>query len=155
MAHTYHSKAALRSPPHITLHMPFRWGAKKLERLQNALKSFCAKQSPFEIELEGFSSFSPKVIFIDVVPDQQLDHLQRGVKELMKTELNIFNANFQDRPFHPHVTVAFRDLRKSQFHQAWQYFKTQTFQERVRFDELSLLTHEHSKWIVECNFPFK
>lgn len=155
MAQTYHSKAALRSPPHITLHMPFRLGVKKLVRLQNALQNFCDKQGPLEIELDGFSTFSPKVIFIDVVPDPQLDDLQKGIAELMKTELNIFNANFQDRPFHPHVTVAFRDLRKSQFHQAWQHFKTQTFQERVRFDELSLLIHEHSKWIVECNFPFK
>ena len=36
----YQSKAALNSPPHITLHMPFEWKEKKEEELALNLNLF-------------------------------------------------------------------------------------------------------------------
>ena len=38
IAEKYESKHALRSPPHITLHMPFKWKDKRFEDLVNVMK---------------------------------------------------------------------------------------------------------------------
>ncbi len=62
----YNSKAALRSPPHITLHMPFKWKEKREQELISALQKFCTGRKSFEVELKNFGCFPPRVIFIDV-----------------------------------------------------------------------------------------
>ena len=36
----YNSKASLNSPPHITLHMPFRWKEKEEKELEQQLEQF-------------------------------------------------------------------------------------------------------------------
>src|SRR5258708_485210 len=62
----YNSRAALNSPPHITMHMPFLWKEKKEGFLISSLQVFAADQKPATIELSNFTSFPPRVIFINV-----------------------------------------------------------------------------------------
>ena len=45
----YHSKAALNSPPHITLHMPFMWNEEKENKLVGKLQEFAGKYDPIKI----------------------------------------------------------------------------------------------------------
>ena len=42
----YGSKAALNSPPHITLHMPFLWNEEKEKKLTERLLVFSKKCDP-------------------------------------------------------------------------------------------------------------
>ena len=63
----YQSKAALNSPPHITLHMPFEWKVKKEEELVSKLSLFSKSKDTFELELKNFGCFAPRVIFINVI----------------------------------------------------------------------------------------
>src|SRR5688572_6583652 len=53
----YNSKASLNSPPHITLHMPFRWVEDDEQELIQHLKLFSAENPPVNIQLNNFSSF--------------------------------------------------------------------------------------------------
>ena len=46
----FNSKAALNSPPHITLHMPFEWKTAKEELLMEKLATFAQSQKSFELE---------------------------------------------------------------------------------------------------------
>src|SRR5688572_11117919 len=69
---TYNSKAALNSPPHITLHMPFRWKLNKEIQLIEKLKGFIKRHDPLKICIDNFSSFPPRVIFLNVVTSQPL-----------------------------------------------------------------------------------
>lgn len=62
----YKSKASLNSPPHITLHMPFRWREKNENELTQVLRTFCDENRSVTIKLDNFSSFPPRVIFINV-----------------------------------------------------------------------------------------
>src|SRR5688572_29642786 len=73
----YNSKASLNSPPHITLHMPFRWKEEKEDELVEILNKFESGLRPFDLQLLNFNSFPPRVIFIDVVPNEQLVSLQK------------------------------------------------------------------------------
>lgn len=148
------SKAALRSPPHITLHMPFSWPDKKLDQLQRFLKAFARGQDPISLTLHNFKAFPPRVIYIDVLPHPQLSRLQEALIAEAKSELKLFNANYKDRPFVPHVTVAFRDLKKRDFYRTWETFAHQEFHYQFLAKNASLLKHDGQAWEVVNNYPF-
>jgi len=138
----YNSKASLNSPTHITLHMPFEF--EKEDKLVQALKRFDFKSS--NIELNNFGCFEPRVIFVDVKKNNTLDDTQKKLTTFCKTELNLFNAQYRDQPFHPHVTVAFRDLKKPMFEQAWNEFKDRKYNATFECHGLSLMKHDGKFW---------
>jgi len=142
----YKSKAALNSPPHITLHMPFKWKEAKEIELINSLESFSLTQNPFEIRLTNFSAFEPRVIFIDVTKDEKLESLQKQLKRFCKIELNLFNADYKEFAYHPHLTLAFRDLKKPEFYKAWEEFKEKKVETSFKVDSIALLKHDGKEW---------
>jgi len=106
------------------------------------------------LTLQNFKSFPPRVIYIDVLPNPQLTELQQALRKEVKKDLKLFNANYKDRPFVPHVTVAFRDLRKSAYYSAWETFGSKEFHYQFLATELSLLKHDGKVWRVMNRFPF-
>jgi 2'-5' RNA ligase len=150
----FNAKAALRSPPHITLHMPFEWKSAKENLLIDSLASFSNECKSFPIELKNFGSFPPRVIFIQVVENSELRDLQKRLIQYCKSELNLFNANRREQPYHPHLTVAFRDLKKSVFPNAWQVVKDERFQHSFHCKSLALLKHTGKYWEVKTQLTF-
>lgn len=142
----YKSKASLNSPPHITLHMPFQWKEKKEADLVKELGKFARGLEPVEIKLKNFSCFSPKVIFIDVETNTELNELQKKLHRFCKKELNLFNADFKEQPFYPHLTLAFRDLKKPNFDKAWEEFKDKEFLGKFNVTQITLLKHTGKVW---------
>lgn len=144
----YGSKGALKSPPHITLHMPFKWDEQKEEKLISLLSEFVANCAvkPFALQLENFDCFEPRVIFIAVEKSGPLFLLQQELKRFCKTNLNLFNATFKEHAYHPHLTVAFRDLRKPDFYKAWNEFKDKPFEGNFIVNEFVLLKHNGQVW---------
>lgn len=148
----YGSKGALRSPAHITLQMPFLWKQEKEGRLINLLVH-ATKEKEFEIKLNGFGCFSPKTIFIKNDPSQALSDFQKRLTLYTKRAMNLFNAT-HNKGFHPHITVAFRDLKKDQFELAWQVFQHKSFEATFNVKSFWLLKHEGKKWKAYREFPF-
>ena len=62
---TYQSKKALRSPPHVTLIPPFRDNDSIENILDKKLTPFFGKYHSFKVELNGFSKFGARTIFIE------------------------------------------------------------------------------------------
>ena len=151
----YNSKASLNSPPHITLHMPFRWNEHDEEELSSHLKSFADENPPVTIQLKDFSSFPPRVIFINVVITPELENLQKNLQRYFKRQLNIFNANYKELPFHPHLTLAFRDLKKPNYQKAWEEFVSKNYQATFLASSLALLKHSGSVWEVHKEFTLR
>ena len=149
----HQTKAALNSPPHITLHMPFEWKSQKEVQLVEQLDKFSSGMAPATIELKNFDCFSPRTIFIGTIPSPELLALQRTLQKFCKMELGLFNADYRDLPFHPHLTVAFRDLKKQVFAKAWAEFKDKQFEGKFVADQISLLKHDGKKWYVLKSFP--
>lgn len=150
----YHSKAALKSPPHITLHMPFEWKVAKEEKLVNALQEFSIARKEFTISLSNFSCFEPKVIFLDVRPSDLLVSLQTELHRFCKIKLNLFNAQYRDLPFHPHLTLAFRDLKKEAFANAWAEFREKKYSADFLVNKIILLKHTGNHWTSFREFHF-
>src|SRR5262245_8445063 len=85
----FQTKAALKSPPHITLHMPFEWKVAKEGLLIGSIERLSAGLSPVRVVLEGFGCFPPRVIFIHVVSSEALSAFQKEVKLFCRRELNL------------------------------------------------------------------
>jgi 2''-5'' RNA ligase len=68
-----------------------------------------------------------------------------------KVNLNLFHAQFQDLPYHPHLTLAFRDLKKQQYAEAVE-FKNRAFRYDFVTDKIALLKHDGKHWNVFREF---
>lgn len=148
------SAHALKSPPHITLHMPFKWNDKKRVLMEECLTKVATETEPFQVQLRDFDFFEPRVVFVDVIENLKLSELQKRLVKQMRLELNLFNADYKDRPFHPHVTIAFRDLKKPRFYEAQSHFSRQSISMRFEINDLVLLKHDGKGWEVDQRFPF-
>jgi len=150
----YNSKASLNSPPHITLHMPFRWKEEKEAELVDALQEFTRGREEFKLQLHNFGAFSPRVIFIDIIANELLIQLYKDLHRFCKRELNLFNAAYKDQSFHPHLTLAFRDLKKPVFFKAWEEFQARTFAANFNVEKIVLLKHNGKIWETFKKFYF-
>lgn len=150
----YNSSGALNSPPHITLHMPFLWKSGEENLLFDALKKFSLPEKAVTVRLKGLGCFPPRVIFISIFDSPELKAFQKRLSAFCLSELNTSTENFSQLPFHPHLTVAFRDLKKQSFVQAWEEFRNKSFIGEYRMNQISLLKHDGWRWSVLENFPF-
>jgi 2'-5' RNA ligase len=153
-ADNFDSKSALRSPPHITLEPPFKWRSDRFDVLETALQSFAHQHSGFPVKLTGFNKFSSRVIFIDVEPNQPLQQLQQSLKTRLRSDLDLVSER-PDRPYHPHMTVAFRDLRKNRFLEAWHHFSNIDYQREMKVSRITLLQHNGRIWQRRMDFEMK
>lgn len=150
----YDSRAALKSPPHITLQPPFEWLSANLPALKQCLITFANHREPVAVKLSGFAAFPPRVIYINVLKTQELLILQTDLMAYLETVLEIVDPVSKSRPFSPHMTVAFRDLTRQNFKAAWPEFQQQALQFEFRANYLTLLLHDGKRWNVSDEFSF-
>ena len=154
MLEHYSCKVALKSPAHITLVPPFKMSVEKEKELGEHLQTFSSKEKSFTIRIKDFDRFAPKVIFLHTEPDEPLLLLKQRLEEYLLQFKN-FPFKKEERPFHPHITIANRDLRKSDFHKAWTYFEKQQFESSFAANSISLLKHNNTNWEIASNFPLQ
>jgi len=143
----------LKSPAHITLIPPF-WMNETLERaLLHDLDLLCASVQPFQITMHQFAAFKPRTIFIEPVLHEDLKKLKRTVDVFCNTHPQ-YGAKPDTRPFHPHITIATRDLHKQSFAEAWAHFENKKFEAEFHVDALNVLRHNTRFWDVIHAAPF-
>lgn len=154
ISETYQTKGALRSPGHITLHMPFSFEQEKEEKLINCLSNF-KFSGAFSITLNHFACFAPRVVYIRVEEQPLLYSLQKQLVLHVKQHLQLFNQSDDKRGFLPHVTVAFRDLKKQNFHSVWEAYKTMSYHADFVCHSFVLLKHFNQRWEIYKEFNFE
>lgn len=154
MRDRYASKAAFRSPPHITLLAPFEWPVAELPELASTLSDFAASQLPVPITLEGFGAFNPHVIYINVVKSDRLMTIQPDLLAYLEDRVGLVSERDRNRSFVPHLTVAFRDLKPNMFRQAWSVFQHQEIHFDFTVGQLTLLIHSGQMWTVKESYEF-
>jgi 2'-5' RNA ligase len=138
---------ALRSPAHITLIPPFWMDEGKEPQLKDAISEFSQSCSGFEICLKNFATFKPRVIYVDVMPNHQLQALHARLEEFL-VEKKQFLISKEERPLHPHVSIATRDLHKKAFREAWEIFREKKYEASWVASGISILKHDQKKWDV-------
>ena len=150
----YGCTVALKSPAHITLIPPF-WMNEQLEHeLIADVDAFSMQQHPFNIGLKSFDAFKPKVIFVGIEENEALKKLKSSLEEYL-ISLHKYPVKKESRPFHPHITIANRDLRKKDFHPAFEHFSKIDYAEKFPASDISILKHSGTEWQVYHRCKFK
>lgn len=153
MKERYQCVVALRSPAHITLVPPFRMNDKDEEQLSETLAEFAARQKEFVLRLTDFSNFKPRVIFIAVEPNEALTTIKNELVAYLSM-IDKYPVKKEPGEFHPHVTIANRDLKKQAFYEAWEHFREKKYKAEWPVQGISLLKYNNEKWDVVATFPF-
>ena len=146
------SRKAFNSPPHITLQAPFEWSKERdLGELREGLKEFAMGRAEVAIALRNFGAFPPKVIYVDVIQSPGLLVLQKDLAKFMEKRYSLADRRYVN--FCPHMTVAFRDLTKAAFHQAWPEFQQKPLAFDFMAQHLTLLRHDGQRWQIYQDYP--
>ena len=119
-------KVGLKSPAHITLLLPFWMHEESEQRLTANIDAISSSAQPFTIATKSFSAFKPGTIYVDIVVNEKLRSLKVAIDKFFSQA--DYKIKIESRPFHPHITIATRDLHKKDFHEAWMLFETKKFQ---------------------------
>ena len=150
----YGASHALKLPPHITIVAPFRMPEAHETILENILKTFAHEKPPFKVRMKDFGAFRPRVIYISIEENKFLNALHFDLLERLSTVALIQKGDPQ-KAFHPHITLANRDLSKAQFDAAWPVFKTKKTQMEFDANALTLFKHNSQSWDIFNVFSFK
>ena len=145
---------ALKSPAHITLIGPF-WMKTDLQPILDiSINEFASTRESVLICLKNFDCFKPRVIFVQVENSEQLRLLQSDFEKHLSIN-NSFPIKGETRSFHPHITIANRDLHKKDFIEAWEYFKNKTYHASFVANGITVLKHSGIKWepVYTAFFP--
>lgn len=143
-ADEYESSRQLKIPVHVTLIPPFRMSAKEENEVQTILNTVSSSHNSFNIRLKDFGHFDDRVIFIKVDEPIALSGLHDQLRERLSGQYKL-KPSFG---FHPHVTLANRDLTTANFKKGWEKYKHLTFQSEFSCEELALLKHNGKVWEV-------
>ncbi|OOG70784.1 hypothetical protein B0E43_19420 [Algoriphagus sp. A40] len=146
-------KYALKSPPHITLKMPFNFSEAKEGKLIGLLGEQLKDQASFSVKISGVGTFGNRVIFLRIEESAKLRQLQEKLKLFCKKELHLIDE-LSDRNFHPHLTVAFKDLKSSHFPEVLARVRQMAFEAEFSTADLVLLKRQEGKWIVHRKVTF-
>jgi 2'-5' RNA ligase len=145
---------ALRSPAHVTLIPPF-WMNEELEpQLIDDVAGFASQQFSLDIGLKNFDAFKPRVVFVHVEENEALAKLKSSLEQFLLSK-NKYPVKKETRPFHAHLTIANRDLRKKDFAVAFEHFCKIEYAACFPVHQLTLFKHDGSKWVVHYEWKFK
>jgi 2'-5' RNA ligase len=146
MHEKYGCAAGLRSPAHITLIPPYWMENEKEEKLITGIENISSGIKPITVSTKNFSAFTPRTIFIDVEVTEELKKVKAAVDTYFLQADQ--TSKIDDRPFHPHITIATRDLHKKDFREAWSFFETKKFEAGWKANGISILRHNRVNWEV-------
>jgi len=147
MLEKYNCKVGLKSPAHITIIPPFWMEEKEEDEFAKAVDDIAKDLAPFLLKPKTFSAYKHRPIFIDVATNEQLNEVKKKVDTYFQHHKNL-PVKIDTRPFHPHITIATRDLFKKSFYEVWPLFEREKFEEEWTVNSLSILRHNKKNWDV-------
>ena len=81
-------------------------------------------------------------------------NLQADLMAYLENNLGIVDKVGKSRGFTPHMTVAFKDLKRNKFKAAWIEFENRELHFEFTALKLALLKHEDRKWNITEEFKF-
>lgn len=154
MKEHYGCKVAMKSPAHITLVAPFSTDPDTIKKVETLLEDFVQELSPFDIAVGGFGAFDKRVIFLEVKENELLNECYKKLNHDMHALLpELFKL--EKRPFHPHITIANRDIPLSGFKDAFAYFSSIDYKAQFNAHKITLLQLEPGKWKTKADFLLK
>jgi len=152
VAENFQVKAALGSPPHITIYPPVRWPLAGLSAWKNTLARFAKGMPKIPVTMQGFHHFGEQVVYADVEQSPALMHFRKSFMEYWTQSLGAKSPIHADS-YHPHITLAFRNLTPVSFKGIWEKFASLAYNRKFSAGDLVLLKHLSPGWEIEESFP--
>lgn len=140
---------ALNSPAHITLIPPFSMPVHEESQLINDIKKAVGKIGDIYLELNGFGHFGKRVVFVKTEENDQVSKLYLRLRNELSDYIE--KQNHGDKKFHPHITVASRDLKTELFDSAWEYFSKKEYYRVIKTAKVDILRYEQNTWKITGN----
>ncbi len=147
-------KYALKSPPHITVKMPFSYNEAKEHQLVTKLQVHLESQQLFPVRIGGVGNFGNRVIYLSIDHSEMLSNFQKGLTKFCKERLHL-TAELSDRNYHPHLTVAFKDIKPNQFPEVYDTVSHLGLCKSFSADGIVLLKRVEGMWKFQTKVPFK
>lgn len=148
----FNVKYALNSPSHVTLKMPFSYQEAKEENLVKQLTSFLHKYTPFSLKISGLGHFGKRVIFHPILLSEPLSTLQAALGAYCKKSLHL-PLELSDQNFQPHLTLAYKDLKKDIFTEALAFAKAYPIEAEFEVEKLFLMKRTQGRWNIQAPLP--
>ncbi len=148
LCHKFRLCLGLKQSPHITIKAPFN--TPKIEPFVKYLENLAKQTHPFDVELDGFGYFEPKVIFLNVRENAKLKELHFKILKDLKEEFNIVPHALEGKSIRFHSTVALEDVTKKKFREAKKYLKQYNpiFRFKAKTFGIFLYLGKEAGWIV-------
>lgn len=137
---------ALKTPPHLTVIPPFHSETEKLISISERIKQHNFK--PFSIGLNGFQAFIPRVVFVDVARNNELNIFQKQLQQLL-AEDRLITKKANKHDFTPHITIANRDLNNKTFKEIFPEFQKRAYRASFQANSIVLLELVNGIWKVK------
>jgi 2'-5' RNA ligase len=146
-AERFAAKEALKNIAHITLKAPFKLPVERHGYLLEWFQNISIAEAPFNIELKDFDSFVDNlVIFIKPVVTVSLVTMQQSIIRQFAKGFPGIHISQLERKFHPHITVAYRDLTAGKFADAWSEYRNKKYSASFIANQFHLLQHDGKRW---------
>lgn len=140
-ADRFNSVKSFKNFPHITIVKPFRFDENQESFLVGKFSEMTIKSPPFDLKLKDFGCFANRTNPVIFIKPEKTDELQKLYDEV-QPQMNFHPIS----QFHPHLTVAYRDLTSDNFTKAWEEYQSKTFEDSFLVDKICLFKHYDGKW---------
>jgi len=154
IAATWGPKHALRTPPHITVIPPISLTSGQVGWLFGMAYALASSRRPFQVDLNDYGSFKPRVVFIYPEVNRQLHELHDLWHEALLLKMPHVFDKYPERPFHPHLTLAHKDVTHHQFDQMYRHYITRRYRASFDVDHFCILKYNGEGWEVEQKYFF-
>ena len=140
----FNTTKALNSEPHITLIPPFWYPDKKVDVLKSVVSQLIKDSWSFPIILNGYDTFPARVLFVSVEKSEELQELYERAHGYLPVELRSKIKKYRD--YHPHITVAFKDIDQKNFIAAKEEYQDKPYDRIFEMSEIILFRHNGKSW---------
>jgi 2'-5' RNA ligase len=145
MRETFGCEVAAKHPAHVTLIAPFFLSDGKYRELIEKLETFESIVSEIQVDVDGYGQFHERVIFADVQVTDNLNAMQEQLENYLRNDGFPFIKEAK-KPFHPHITIATRDLKDTDFAAAWANFEGKSFTGSFTTNTFHLMKLIDDRW---------
>jgi 2'-5' RNA ligase len=151
-AKRFGSYEALKPPVSLSLFGVFTVSAM-VEELTDYLSEWISKQPQFTLHLKDFGFFENlhrPVVYFDVKHNPWLNAFNKGLTRKMLQRFPFLNSSAS---YHPHLTLAYKDLTQEQFQLAKKYYKQCRYEASFDVTNVTLFKHNHKVWERQREMP--
>ncbi len=146
-------KHALRTPPHITVIPPIALTSSEVGWLFGMAYALAGSLPSIRMELNDYGSFKPRVIYVNTIISKELHELYDLWHEALLLKMPHVFDKYPDRPYHPHLTLAHKDVTHPQFDKMWRQYANKKYRASFVADHFCILNHTAEGWEVEKKYP--